>query len=30
MINDKIYGQMTPEAINIIIDELEKEDAADE
>ncbi|NLW59220.1 MAG: NADH-quinone oxidoreductase subunit NuoE [Firmicutes bacterium] len=30
MINDKVYGQMTPEAINIIIDELEKEDAADE
>ena len=30
MINDKIYGQMTPEAINIILDELEKEDAEDE
>ncbi|HHT48390.1 MAG TPA: NADH-quinone oxidoreductase subunit NuoE [Firmicutes bacterium] len=30
MINDKIYGQMTPEAITIILDQLEKEDAADE
>ncbi|HBR29189.1 MAG TPA: NAD(P)H-dependent oxidoreductase subunit E [Firmicutes bacterium] len=30
MINDKIYGQMTPEAINIILDELAKEDAEDE
>ncbi|NLW59875.1 MAG: NAD(P)H-dependent oxidoreductase subunit E [Firmicutes bacterium] len=30
MINDKIYGQMTPEAINIILDQLEKEEAADE
>ncbi len=30
MINDKIYGQMTPDAINIILEELEKEEAADE
>ena len=29
MINDRVYGQMTPEAINLIIDELEKEDARD-
>jgi len=28
MINDKVYGQMTPEAINIILDELEKEEQA--
>ena len=28
MINDKVYGQMTPEAINIILDELEKEEEA--
>ena len=30
MINDKIYGQMTPDAINIILDQLEKEDAENE
>ncbi len=30
MINDKIYGQMTPEAINLIIDEIMKEEAKDE
>lgn len=29
VINDRVYGQMTPEAINLIIDELEKEDARD-
>ncbi|HHT73546.1 MAG TPA: NAD(P)H-dependent oxidoreductase subunit E [Firmicutes bacterium] len=30
VINDKAYGQMTPEAINLIIDELEKEDGRDQ
>lgn len=28
MINDQVYGQLTPEAMNIILDELEKEDEA--
>ncbi len=30
MINDQIYGQMTPEAINVILDQLEKGEAEDE
>ena len=30
MINDKIYGQMTVDAINVILDQLMKEDAEDE
>ncbi|MGE5581264.1 MAG: NADH-quinone oxidoreductase subunit NuoE [Bacillota bacterium] len=29
MINDQIYGQMTPEAINIIIDKITEEEGAD-
>lgn len=29
MINDQIYGQMTPEAINIIIDKILEEEGAD-